>query len=637
MQADMTITRAIRSTMQRWRRSAVLAVLVLSTACSSGGGGGDGGEEAADPRALPITDFAAGWSIDDASDAAAATDSPRVAERYLADTVSRLALAGLALQPQGEPECADEGCTQAVAVQAEVSGIGAWSYQTRAQTVETPDGWRVAWSPALVHPALDAGSRLSRVRDVPRRAPILDVRGRPLVQESPVFAIGVVPGESAPDTYARVGRLTGVDASGLRASARQAGADEFVPAITLRRSDYTPLRDELLAIPGVLVDSGTLPLAPTAGWGRGVLGTVGPATAEALEAAGPLATATDNVGLSGLQAAYEQQLAGAPGGHIELVDQQSDATERVLWRAPAQPGEPVQTTLDRRIQDAAERAVAGAPSTASLVVLDARFGGVLAAANGPKVSSYNLAFVGRYAPGSTMKVLTSAALLQAGLSIDDPADCDPTVTVDGKRFKNYEFETLPAQSTYAEGIAASCNSTVISQRSLLDEEDLHEVATKQFGIEADYGLPIESFSGSVPVSTGETDEAAAMIGQGRVEMSALSMASVAATARTGTAYAPSLLADKPGEELGTLPAGVSADLQEMMRLVVSQGTASSLRGLGPVGAKTGTAEYGDGSRTHGWMIGYRGDLAFACVVVDGESGNGAAGPVVRAFLQRAPR
>ena len=108
------------------------------------------------------------------------------------------------------------------------------------------------------------------------------------------------------------------------------------------------------------------------------------------------------------------------------------------------------------------------------------------------------------------------------------------------------------------------------------------------------------------------------------------MASVAATARTGTAYAPSLLAAEPGEELGTLPAEVSADLQEMMRLVVSQGTASSLRGLGPVGAKTGTAEYGDGSRTHGWMIGYRGDLAFACVVVDGESGNGAAGPVVPA-------
>ena len=622
--------------MLQWRRGAAVAVALLLAACTSESGGGDG-EQATDERALPIAAFAAGWSADSANEAAAATDDPRAAERYLSDTTERLALSDVSLQPQGEATCADGGCSQAVAVQAEMSGIGAWSYETEAQTVETPDGWRVAWSPALVHPALDAGSSLSRVREVPRRAPILDTVGRPLVRESPVFAVGVVPGRSTPSTYRQVGRLTGIDAADLRSRAEQAGADEFVPAITLRRADYAPLRGDLLATEGVLVDPGTLPLAPTSGWGRGVLGTVGPATAETLEAAGPLATATDDVGLSGLQAAYEQQLAGTPGGRIELVDARSGAVAKVLWRTPAEPGKPIQTTLDRDVQDAAERAVTAAPSATSLVVLDTSTGGVLAAANGPEVSSYNLAFVGRYAPGSTMKILTSAALLQAGLSIDDPADCDPTVTVDGKRFKNYEFEVLPSQSTYAEGIAASCNSTVISQRSLLDEEDLHEVATEQFGIEADYGLPIESFSGSVPVSNGETDEAAAMIGQGRVEMSALSMASVAATARTGTAYAPSLLRDQPGEVLGALPPGVSADLQEMMRLVVSRGTASSLRGLGAVGAKTGTAEYGDGSRTHAWMIGYRDDLAFACVVVDGESGNGAAGPVVRAFLQGVRR
>jgi cell division protein FtsI/penicillin-binding protein 2 len=76
-----------------------------------------------------------------------------------------------------------------------------------------------------------------------------------------------------------------------------------------------------------------------------------------------------------------------------------------------------------------------------------------------------------------------------------------------------------------------------------------------------------------------------------------------------------------------------------MRMVVTQGTASSLRGLpGGVTAKTGTAEYGtaDPPRTHGWMIGYRGDVAFACLVVDGAGGNSDAGPVVRRFLESAP-
>ena len=615
--------------MRRW--TVALTTATLLTACSGGGDDRDSGDE----QAAPIADFAAGWTVDDAAQAAAATDDPRAAERYLSATTSGLALSDLTLQPSGAPDCEEAGCTQAVAVEAVLAGVGTWTYETEARTVQTADGWRVAWTPALVHPELDAKTRLGRVREVPRRAAILDAQGRPLVRETPVFSVGVVPGRSRASTYARVGELTGVDAAGLRQRAAQAGAEDFVPAITLRRTDYAPLRTELLATPGVLVDPGTLPLAPTAAWARGVLGTVGAATAEALEGAGPLAVATDNVGLSGLQAVYEPQLAGTPGGRVEVVDEQSGAPMQVLWRTPARPGEPLATTLDRRVQDAAEQAVAAAPSTTSLVALDARTGAVLADATGPETSSYNLGFLGRYAPGSTMKIVASAALIEAGLDINDPADCDPTITVDGRRFKNYEFESLPSTATYADGIAASCNSTVISQRGLLDDAGLHDVATEQFGIGADYGLPLESFSGSVPVATGATDEAAAMIGQGRVEMSALSMASVAATARTGTAYAPSLLADEPGEELGSLPEGMSADLRQMMRLVVTEGTASSLRGLGPVGAKTGTAEYGDGPRTHGWMIGYRGDLAFACVVVDGESGNGAAGPVVRAFLQRA--
>lgn len=619
-------------------RAGVAGLALLVSACTEGSDpvGDDSADEAVAERAAPIGEFAAAWTVDGAAEAAALTDDPAAARTYLGDSTTRLAVYGLSLEPQGEPTCRATGCEQVLSVRADLAGIGTWAYETRARTVETPDGWRVEWSPALVHPSLRDGEVLSRVREVPSRAPILDRAGRPLVREQPVFTVGVVPGKSRPATYAAVGRLTGVDAAELRARARAVRPGDFLAAITLRRADYTPLRRELLATPGVLVDPGSLPLAPTAAWGRGVLGTVGPATAEALQGAGPLAVESDDVGLSGLQAVFEEQLAGTPGGRVEVVDPKTGASREVLWRLPAQVGEPLRTTLDRRVQDAAEQAVAAAPSTTSLVALDARTGEVLADATGPEVSSYNLGFVGRFAPGSAMKIVTSAALIEAGLDIDEPATCDPTVTVDGKRFKNYEFESLPPGSTYADAIAASCNSTVIAQRDRLDDADLHDVAAEQFGIGADYDLPIDSFSGDVPVATGETDEAAAMIGQGRVEMSALSMASVAATARTGVANAPSLLADEPGAQLGTLPDGVSADLQAMMRLVVSEGTASSLRGLGPVGAKTGTAEYGDGSRTHGWLIGYRGDLAFACVVVDGDTGNGSAGPVLRAFLQQAP-
>ena len=70
----------------------------------------------------------------------------------------------------------------------------------------------------------------------------------------------------------------------------------------------------------------------------------------------------------------------------------------------------------------------------------------------------------------------------------------------------------------------------------------------------------------------------------------------------------------------------------MMRAVVTEGTATALNGLGEVRGKTGTAEFtNDGSRAHGWFVGYRGDLAFAVLVVDAgrPSRRGDRGPVPR--------
>jgi cell division protein FtsI/penicillin-binding protein 2 len=83
----------------------------------------------------------------------------------------------------------------------------------------------------------------------------------------------------------------------------------------------------------------------------------------------------------------------------------------------------------------------------------------------------------------------------------------------------------------------------------------------------------------------------------------------------------------------------SRALRSMMRGVVANGSGRVLAGLGGgIGAKTGTAEYGDprpdGSlATHAWMIAFRGDLAVAAFVEKGDSGSGVAGPVLRDFLR----
>ncbi|HZV27813.1 MAG TPA: penicillin-binding transpeptidase domain-containing protein, partial [Acidothermaceae bacterium] len=105
--------------------------------------------------------------------------------------------------------------------------------------------------------------------------------------------------------------------------------------------------------------------------------------------------------------------------------------------------------------------------------------------------------------------------------------------------------------------------------------------------------------------------------------------SASASAPAATAPAPT-----PGPNF---PANVITQLHALMREVVTVGTGTVLLNApgSPVMAKTGTAEYGPGvtPKTHAWMVGYQGDIAFAVYVQDGQSGGAVAGPVALSFLQ----
>jgi cell division protein FtsI/penicillin-binding protein 2 len=155
---------------------------------------------------------------------------------------------------------------------------------------------------------------------------------------------------------------------------------------------------------------------------------------------------------------------------------------------------------------------------------------------------------------------------------------------------------------------------------------------------------VVAFGGSVPQPRDEADLAATSIGQGRVLVSPLAMAMVAAAADTGTVRAPQLVASV-ANEVGSvitgsparqLPVQLVRDLHEMMASVVASGTAAG-QGL-PAGtyAKTGTAQYGTTKplKLDAWLMGFRGNVAFAALVVD-SAGNGGptCGPIVARFLR----
>ncbi|SHM22936.1 penicillin-binding transpeptidase domain-containing protein [Actinacidiphila paucisporea] len=334
---------------------------------------------------------------------------------------------------------------------------------------------------------------------------------------------------------------------------------------------------------------------------------------------------------------------GAVGrGSVQLVDRATgrvERTEATFGAAPGtQGGSDVHTTLDAAWQSSAERALAAGVHgrNAGLVALRIDSGEVLALANSPS-TGFDRAVSGTYAPGSTWKIVTSSALLLKGaVAPRDTVDCPKHLTV-GKEFHNVETSEHPG-ATFLDDFAESCNTAFISLRGRLGDQELGRVARTYFGVGQDWHVGVPSFDGSVPVAKDETEKAASMIGQGRLQANPLVMASVTATAVSGAFHQPRITGKAEDETSTTaLPPAVVAQLRTMMRATVTRGTARILADLpGAVGAKTGTAEVSDDEPNNGWLVAYRGNVAVACVVEQGVTGGGSAGPVIHDLLSANP-
>ncbi|MEU0581547.1 penicillin-binding transpeptidase domain-containing protein [Streptomyces griseoincarnatus] len=331
---------------------------------------------------------------------------------------------------------------------------------------------------------------------------------------------------------------------------------------------------------------------------------------------------------------------GGPRGAVLLVDRVTGEVRRTEASFGSQTSEdegPVRTTLDARWQSAAEQALkkAGGKNTA-LVALRVDDGQILAVANSP-ADGFNRAVSGTYAPGSTWKIVTSSALLLKGaVAPDDVVDCPRYLTV-GKRFQNVETSAHPG-ATFRKAFTESCNTAFIGLRGRLGDGELGDVARTYFGVGQTWHVGIPSYDGSVPEPRDATEKAASMIGQGRVQANPLIMASVTATAVSGRFHQPALVdGTEDTTETEPLPPRVVTQLRTLLRATVTEGTARALAPLaGEVGGKTGTAEVSDEQENNGWMVAHRDGVAVACVVEEGVTGGGSAGPVLHALLSAAP-
>lgn len=515
-----------------------------------------------------------------------------------------------------------------------------WTYLTTTHLDLVDDEWQATWTRALLHPELGPGDRLALHRRPAERADVLGAGGEVLVTERPVYRIGIdktlVEEADQPTAATALAELVGIDADRFADRVAAAGDRAFVEAITLREDDADDALAGVEDITGARALPGTLPLAPTRTFARPILGTIGEATAEIVEESGGRVQPGDWTGLSGLQRAYDEVLAGTPGVRVEVVPEDGEAT--TVHETAPEPGTPLRVTLDRDLQITAEQVLADVGPPSAIVAVQPSTGQVLAAASGPGSEGYSTATLGQYAPGSTFKIVTTLALLRAGHAPDTPMECPATITVDGRRFGNYS--DYPAQALgqidLRTAFAESCNTAFIGARDAVPQADL-AAAAAALGLGGDHDLGLSTFAGAVPDEASGTEHAASMIGQGRVLVSPLTMATVAASVAAGHQVVTQLLEQPAGTPGDTLAEDEAEVLRDLMYATVEAGTAAFLRDLPgePIGAKTGTAEYGSASPpdTHGWMIAVQGDLAVAVFVEDAESGSATAGPLLEQFLR----
>ena len=605
----------------------VVAASGLLAACGGGAAGPDG----------TVSQYLAAWGHQDYR------AMERLVAKPPADFVSfnRRVASDLRLTTatyhQGAVTTNGSGATAAVTGHLELGTIGSLTVHSALHLSDATGSWRVLWSARSILPSLGPGDSVATTVTWSARAAVLGSGARPSRPTRPwcrwASRARVTDGNALMAALLQTGATAGqIQAAQLTALAHPTW---FVPVISLTQARYEQLKPVVYPVPGTVFNTfgARSPLTPELG--AHVVGTVGPVTAQEIQQLGPAYSAGDTAGQTGIEQAYEHQLAGTPGATVAVTDH-TGTTVATLKRFPDHPGTAVQTTIDPAIQQAAESALGGETLPADLVAIQASTGDVLASVSLPDSQQANDAFIGAYPPGSTFKVVTSADLLEHGSTPSSPASCPPTITVNGEVFHNFEGETTSSLSLL-QAFAMSCNTAFIGLSNSLPDASYATTAS-QFGIGAIIKMGLSAFGGKVPTPASPSDAAATAIGQAQVAVSPLAMADAAASIDSGSLHLPRLVSGAADDTASAqaLDPGVVASLRTMMQAVVTNpvGTAAGA-GL-PAGTygKTGTAEFGNTNppQTDAWFIGYHGDLAFAVLVVGGGVGGAVAAPIATKFL-----
>ncbi|KQR98835.1 penicillin-binding protein [Williamsia sp. Leaf354] len=588
---------------------AVAAIIVAAgTACSDT----DDGPRAA---AASFLEVFGGHRTDQA---AARTDSPQQASTDIDAAWSGLQASAMTATA-GRTKVSGDTATVDVTYAWTLPRAQTWKYTATLNMARADSGWQVRWDSTDIHPDLGATQRMS-LESIP--APVGSVNesdGSSVLVPGTVYRVGIDAtkaaatgsvADSATQLASVVGRFVPKVSAQAIAEAATATSGTYSVA-TLDRGQFDQVSDLLAAIPGVtstdLAD--LVPTDPT--------------------------FAPDLLGQVKKQVASD--LDGKAGWRVLSLNA-NGATAGVLAEVDPAPSPSVSISLSRSVQQAAQRAVdAASRFQTMMVVIQPSTGRLLAVAQNALADKVGpLATIGQYPPGSTFKMVTSAAAIGTGLSTPSTTvGCPGEVTIGQRTIPNYDNFSL-GDVSMLQAFAKSCNTTFAKLASEMGPSDLaHAAASMGIGTRYDVpGIPVDS--GSVPIAPELISRTEDGFGQGKVLTSPFGLALVAATVAHGSTPVPQLILDRATTVSGphpTISPDVIRQLRPMMRAVVVDGTADRIKDQGEVYGKTGEAEVPGGS--HAWFAGYRGDLAFATLVVLGASSDNAVA-VTRDFFTALP-
>ncbi|MDM7933046.1 penicillin-binding protein 2 [Tabrizicola sp.] len=543
----------------------------------------------------------------------------------------------------------------------------------------------------------------------PERGLIQDRNGQLIAANEQNYRV-VITREAAGDAELVLRRLAGIipiTPEELERTIEEVKAlRAFVPVTVAERlswEDFSKVALNAPALPGIVPEVGLSRRYPLDHDFAHVVGYVGPVSdkdLEALETPDPLLRIPKfQIGKIGVEKWMEDTLRGRAGTKRIEVNS-AGRVMRELERQEGDPGTDIRLTIDAEVQNFAQARLGD--ESAAAVVMDVTNGDVICIASSPSFdpnlfvrgishTDYNALMEndhrplanktvsGAYPPGSTFKMVTALAALEAGVATPDTrVRCPGYIEFGGRRFHCWK-RGGHGSVNLARSLSESCDVYYydIAQRVGIDK--IAEMGRK-LGLGQRFDIPMSAITeGIMPDKQWKQDRHKAewrigdtinaSIGQGYVLTSPLQLAVMTARLATGRAVSPRLVRTVNDRELPVVeaaPLGITAEflsaIQRGMYEVVNsdQGTAKSSRVVEPtmvMAGKTGTSQVRNISaaereagvisndqlpwnrRDHALFVGYAPydapRYAIAVVVEHGGGGSTAAAPIARDILLRA--